>query len=93
MLCVFARTTVVAQTTSGSVDVTIPGLGDVTGVYRQEQEPPVRINSVLGIPYAEAPVGERRFLPPVAIGPWTQRLNATTIRSCLAFSGGSEDCL
>ena len=76
-----------------SVDVTIPGLGDVTGMYSEEQVPPVRINSFLGIPYAEAPVGERRFMPPVARQPWTQRLNATTVRTCLGLSGGSEDCL
>ena len=30
-----------------------------------------------GIPYAEAPVGDRRFRPPVARTPWTEPLDAT----------------
>ena len=93
ILCVFTCTTGYVQTTVGSVDVTIPGLGDVTGTYKQEELPSDRVNSFLGIPYAEAPVGERRFLPPVARGPWTKRVNATYVRSCVGLSGGSEDCL
>ena len=92
ILCVIARTTVDAQT-AGSVDITIPGLGGVSGTYTQVQVPSVRVNSFLGIPYAEAPVGERRFLPPVAHRPWTERVNATIVRPCLGLSGGSEDCL
>ena len=92
ILCVIACTTVDAQT-AGSVDITIPGLGDVSGTYTQVQVPSVRVNSFLGIPYAEAPVGERRFLPPVAHRPWTERVNATVVRPCLGLSGGSEDCL
>ncbi|KAJ8036360.1 Acetylcholinesterase [Holothuria leucospilota] len=35
------------------------------------------INTFLGIPYAEAPVGDRRFRKPEAKIPWTQPWNAT----------------
>jgi para-nitrobenzyl esterase len=33
----------------------------------------------LGIPYAEAPVGERRFAPPVARQPWSDTFDATRV--------------
>ncbi|XP_049825070.1 juvenile hormone esterase-like [Aethina tumida] len=51
--------------------------------------------SFKGIPYAEPPVGNLRFEPPVAKSPWTDPLNATDYgSSCIQENGsGNEDCL
>ncbi|XP_019879234.2 juvenile hormone esterase-like [Aethina tumida] len=51
--------------------------------------------SFKGIPYAEPPVGNLRFEPPVAKSPWNTTLNATDYGSwCIQEDGsGSEDCL
>ena len=53
-----------------------------------------------GIPFAEPPVGERRFRPPVAKEPWGEPYNATYFRpACIqdpSFLFGltmDEDCL
>ena len=52
----------------------------------------------LGIPYAEAPVGERRFAPPVARAGWDAavgpiRTPVTCPQTALGIAGGEEDCL
>ncbi|XP_066990891.2 esterase FE4 [Anabrus simplex] len=53
-----------------------------------------------GIPYAEPPIGPRRFKPPQAKSPWSGILNATvegTVCSQIDLGtevyGGDEDCL
>jgi para-nitrobenzyl esterase len=51
-----------------------------------------------GIPYARPPVGDARFLPPVAHAPWKDTLSATAFgaRSIQPVGNkamGSEDCL
>ncbi len=59
-----------------------------------------------GIPFAEPPIGDRRFAPPVPVGPWTGTFEATEFGpSCPQVSLGpsfllgdfagptSEDCL
>lgn len=38
----------------------------------------IKFYSFTGIPYAEAPIGELRFKPPVTRKPWTGTLQATT---------------
>lgn len=63
-----------------------------------------RIQAYLGVPYAEPPVGNRRFLPPVAKRPWEGLHDATAfpMTAWQDFSGPlsirdptgmSEDCL
>lgn len=52
----------------------------------------------LGIPYAEPPVGDRRWRSPVAKAPWTAVRDAIAPGAACAQSGlgnnlGSEDCL
>merc|ERR1711962_412487 len=58
------------------------------------------VNVFRGIPFAEPPVGERRFRPPVAKEPWGEPYNATYFRpACIqdpSFLFGltmDEDCL
>jgi para-nitrobenzyl esterase len=58
------------------------------------------VREFLGIPYAEPPVGERRWRPSLALAPWTDTLDATQARaicpqSAIVGSGidGEEDCL
>lgn len=63
------------------------------------------VHAFLGLPYAEPPVGKRRFVPPVPISPWQQRFSATAFPNiCLQDDPGrlfganpmnvtSEDCL
>ena len=56
------------------------------------------VSAFLGIPYGEAPVGRRRFRPPVPAAPWTGVLAATSFgpravqpASLLAPAGETED--
>jgi para-nitrobenzyl esterase len=59
------------------------------------------VSRFLGVPYAEPPVGDRRFRPPAPPAPWTEPLKATDVGpSCLQAPGGlagssgqDEDCL
>ena len=55
-----------------------------------------------GVRYAQPPTGERRFMPPVASGPWEDTFDATTWPNrCMQPAGGvgggagptNEDCL
>lgn len=67
--------------------------GMIRGVQRQG------INEFLGIPYAEPPMGELRWRPPVARLPWKGTRDATRFGDhCLqpgdaAHKQESEDCL
>ena len=75
------------------------GLGTITGLHHNG------VLQFLGIRYAKAPVGDLRFMPPVAAGGWSEPLDATTYGSwcpqqgLLAAAIGavdmpmSEDCL
>ena len=58
----------------------------------------------LGIPYAEKPIGQNRFLPPKPVAVWSQPLEATKVGSVCAqlpanglirmpVLPGSDDCL
>ena len=73
-------------------------LGEIVGKRQGE------VLHFLGVRYAEPPVGERRFLPPVAAAPWSDTRDATHLPNrCIqpAFDetrdesarGTSEDCL
>ena len=71
-----------------------PPVGPVEGVVT-----PV-MHEFLGIPYAEPPVGARRWTPPVAHSTWTTPRDASAFGNRCAQTGGpfgeastSEDCL
>ena len=62
------------------------------------------VAAFLGIPYAEKPIGQNRFLPPKPVAAWTQPLEATKVGSVCAqlpanglvrlpVLPGTEDCL
>ncbi|HJJ48878.1 MAG TPA: carboxylesterase family protein [Methanocorpusculum sp.] len=59
------------------------------------------VDKFLGIPFAEPPVGDLRFAPPIAKEPWTETLDCTKARNASlqgrVFIGDdvpiSEDCL
>jgi para-nitrobenzyl esterase len=61
---------------SSAAPVVATTAGDVRGVWRTEgTEPPSA--AFLGIPFAEPPVGERRFLAPVPKAGWDDVLDGT----------------
>jgi len=62
------------------------------------------VAAFLGIPYAEKPIGQNRFLPPKPVAAWSQPLEATKVGSVCAqlpanglirlpVLPGTEDCL
>ena len=60
------------------------------------------VHAFLGIPYAEAPIGDLRWRPPVARAPWTEPLRATSFGdrcpqtpslAVATATATSEDCL
>lgn len=57
----------------------------------------VMFNGFYGIPFAEPPIGELRFIDPVPKRPWNGILNCTVFGPmCMQFGAGiwgSEDCL
>ncbi len=82
-----------AQATPAGAEVLLP---TPSGTLRGERSSGVRI--FRGVPFAEPPVGDLRFRPPVAKRPWTGVRDATRF-SAAAVQGGdrgvsqSEDCL
>lgn len=92
----------------------VPGLRSDAGVVELESGGTLRgsvsdgVRSWRGVPYAEPPVGERRWRPPAPVEPWSGERNATEYAApCLQpapytfdqraplkpLEGSSEDCL
>lgn len=73
--------------------------GWVQGKWHEDSKGDARL--FLGIPYAKAPVGELRFMPPQPAEPWNSLMQATEHGpSCMQNAGAlsasgelSEDCL
>jgi len=69
--------------------------GPVAGKVDGQQQ----VRAFLGIPYAAAPTGERRWRPPVVPEPWTSVRDASRVGpacpqiSVPAYAKTSEDCL
>lgn len=89
------------STSSFASEVVDTDLGRIIGVKDKTEsgQDYVRFE---GIPYAEAPVGSLRFLPPVSVKPWQGELKADTDRGAcpqvsifppLNVYSGQEDCL
>uniref|UniRef100_A0A1A8UJN7 Neuroligin 2a n=1 Tax=Nothobranchius furzeri TaxID=105023 RepID=A0A1A8UJN7_NOTFU len=56
------------------------GYGKVRGIRKElNNEILGPVEQFLGVPYATAPIGERRFQPPEAPGSWQEIRNATTV--------------
>lgn len=65
----------------------------------------VEYAAFMGIPYAEPPIKDLRFMPPQSVKPWDGVLKATTVKpACIQFNNnikkgqplghyGAEDCL
>jgi para-nitrobenzyl esterase len=71
-----------------------PPTGPIQGVVTSA------MHEFLGIPYAEPPVGDRRWTPPVPHAPWTTPLDASAFGGRCAQVDGpfgeastNEDCL
>ncbi|CAL1292752.1 unnamed protein product [Larinioides sclopetarius] len=77
--------------------------GPIQGTSKTLHGVPVQV--FLGIPYAEPPVGEQRFLKPKPVKPWSKTLEAINFSpACIQYTkypfpwyddlpGKSEDCL
>ena len=88
------------ESVEGKKVVIETGSGKVQGV--EIQEGTRTFNKFLGIPFAEPPVGKRRFQPPVPVRPWSGQLEAThNGPACVQMvtpalgpnEGVSENCL
>ncbi|XP_074042786.1 juvenile hormone esterase [Leptinotarsa decemlineata] len=82
------------EKTNIDLNITDGRITGITGVTAEENKPYIAFK---GIPYAEPPVKNLRFEPPVAKKPWNGTLNCTYDKSqCIQGSNpvaGSEDCL
>ena len=69
-----------------------PEVTTPVGRLRGVEEAGVRV--FRGIPYAEAPVNELRWRPPVPFKAWEGIREASQYgKPCMQIFGGSEDCL
>jgi para-nitrobenzyl esterase len=85
---------------AASPSVTVPGLGELKGKYTSLTSD---VAVFLGIPFAKAPVGNLRWMPPQPYGAWEGQRDATSYgKSCVGAVGDhqdvggqdeSEDCL
>lgn len=78
--------------------INLQGLGLIRGSLGQTARTNQTIIQFYNIPYAEAPIGSRRFKAPVKIGTWTDVLNVTEPgRECPqpveGMNQDNEDCL
>lgn len=70
-------------------ELDVPGVGKLRGNVRSLSWPVsasqrVNISEFLGIPYGEAPVGKRRFMPPLKKAPWHGVRDATAFgKACM----------
>ncbi|XP_033328429.2 acetylcholinesterase isoform X1 [Megalopta genalis] len=81
-------------------DVVRTASGPVRGVIKETVWNSVEYSAFLGIPYAEPPLANLRFKPPVPISPWNEVLDAVEegnacpqIDFFTARYTGNEDCL
>ncbi|KAJ3644894.1 hypothetical protein Zmor_022594 [Zophobas morio] len=82
--------------------VTIPNLGEIQGKFDNSLNGR-SFYAFEGVPYAQPPVGDRRFKKPVPRKPWKGTLMAKTIYKCMQYDQyalpghdpvtGDEDCL
>nr|CAH7767196.1 unnamed protein product [Callosobruchus chinensis] len=86
----------VCECQNDNLTVTLPN-GKVKGLFRRTAYKGTPYYSFRGIPYAEPPVGNLRFKPPVEKSNWSGTLDATKEGSqCVQNIEpvlGSEDCL
>ncbi|GBM67628.1 Acetylcholinesterase-1 [Araneus ventricosus] len=106
MMCVCARELgfIVGVEIASSLNTFVyTSLGPIQGTSENVHRVPVQ--AFLGIPYAEPPLGNQRFLKPKPVKPWTKTLEATKLPpACIQYTiypfpwyddlpGKSEDCL
>ncbi|KAK5638330.1 hypothetical protein RI129_012625 [Pyrocoelia pectoralis] len=98
--CLLVFTTIWCSTTLGSIEISVDQ-GILKGKYSKTLKGKT-FKSFTGIPYAEPPVGELRFKPPIPAKQWEGVLDATKNHSICpqinVFTGnhkvvGNEDCL
>ncbi|XP_049842019.1 esterase FE4-like [Schistocerca gregaria] len=71
-------------------------LGSLRGLVEQTASGLTTIYTFKGVPYAEPPVAELRFKPPVPVSPWSDTKDALEFGpKCVQKGGdsGEEDCL
>ncbi|CAG0921631.1 unnamed protein product, partial [Notodromas monacha] len=93
---VHGKTRIAGEEEAGEpVNLVIPELGVLQGTLRTASNG-FRYSSFRGVPYAEPPVGERRFQPPEKQKPWKGKIKAVDwAKSCMQadVQQVSEDCL